>query len=248
MPGSADPGHRRPAAVAAGKFRPERHAEGVAQVVVFKLRLRQAQFLPLVEAQRAGKAAEQQRQQCGEPLGIGAGRFPARDGALDIVVAEAPAGGGAGARRHQRAEQGAGAERLLGQVQRIGGMQAALPGVAVDPLAGARLARQFAQQHPAAILVRDLAEPGQQARRYRHAPCRGYAAEGRTAWPGCRKADRPHRRIAAQLRVVHQEIDGVEPEAVDPRSSQNRAVSSSSATTAGWRRFSVGWLDRKWCR
>jgi hypothetical protein len=44
-------------------------------------------------------------------------------------------------------------------------MQTALPSVAVDPLAGSGLARQFAQQHPAAILVHDFAEPGQQTRR-----------------------------------------------------------------------------------
>jgi hypothetical protein len=52
-------------------------------------------------------------------------------------------------------------------------------------------------------------------------------------------------RVVAQLVVLDQQREHVDPEPVHPRSSQNRSVSSMAVWTSGLRQLRSGWASRK---
>src|SRR6185437_13093426 len=97
------PRYRRAAAVATTEFGPEGDTKGVAQLIDLQFGFGEAEFLALIKADRAAQGEQQGHEQGSETLGwiaLTAPRIPARDGALDVVVVEGPAGpagvGGAG--------------------------------------------------------------------------------------------------------------------------------------------------------
>ena len=94
------PDHRGAAAIAALEFGPEFDAVGVLKLVKGNVRLGQAQFLALIQADRPAQAQKQR--------GVGAcggvRQTPARDVAHRVMVGIGPAGPGIGGRRVQPGE------------------------------------------------------------------------------------------------------------------------------------------------
>ena len=193
MASGRGPGHRRAAAVAAAKLRPVGDAERIAQIGFGQLRLGQAEFLALVEAHAAAQRQQQRHQQAGEGRfggRLAAARVPAADRALDVVIAERPAGPAllaAGGEVAQQGGDGGGVEAAAQRPQRVGHVQAVRPARAGgDALIGAGLAADLAQRDA----CRETGPSGRgcasAGRALPAAACRGGEAAWRTVWPGWR--------------------------------------------------------------
>ena len=140
-----------------------------------------------------------------------------------------------------------GGQRAGEEVEAVGHVEAAAVGVPGDTLAGP-VAGDLAQQHGGAEAVAEPVERLQEQvveLRPRLVVAldlhRVGRAQGGAGHPGTRRPG----RVAPQLSVMHAELDRVDPEAVHPRSSQNRACSSRAAMTGGSWKLRSGCSFRK---
>ncbi|MPM00683.1 hypothetical protein SDC9_46912 [bioreactor metagenome] len=228
------PDHRGTAAVAALEFGPELLAIGVLQVLEGDLGLGQAQFLALIEADRAPQTHQKRRVN----LCSSSGKTPAADVAHDVMVGIGPAGPAPRRDRIDLAEDRGdilGAQRFMAreQLESIGHLHA-------DAIGGI-----FAKDLEPALAVADLAHGGGLVGLH-HRPKFlqefnvlrvvlvvdvALVVVGVHLRRGAVVAflDR-QRRVVAQLFVMHVEVDRVEAEAVDatlepePRHVQQRLL------------------------
>src|SRR5882757_1152875 len=88
--GASLPDHRRAAAIPPLRTWPEADADGVAQILIGKLRLLQPEFLTLIEADRAAEAGEQHDREFGHRVGIAVRPRPAADMTHHVMVGKRP--------------------------------------------------------------------------------------------------------------------------------------------------------------
>ena len=187
-------------------------ALAVAQPVARYAGVGQAEFVALVQQQVAAQCGQKGHQQFGQAR-VGVVATATRRPAHDVVIAERPGRPDAGAEHLlDEAADVLGAQwRLAWRQHVVGGIQRTRREISVVAVAR-RLDRQLSQRMPVGPRGHALLQPAHEAqvvrpravvqmklRVCRHAPRRA---------AGCR-------RVVAQLRVDHRQVDHVQPEAVD---------------------------------
>ena len=211
------PRHRRARPVASECQRPVGDGLRVAQLLEAYLRLRQSQFLALVEENVASQAQQQQQREprAGRSL---LGRRPARHRAWRVVVGKGPARPTSAWRLRPRVHGPAyqcGAQPVcVKEIEAVGGVQAPRPLSVGRHVRLGALAADLSHREPSPVLFGQRTDALEERDHLRLRLVVQGLLEVRGASP--LPPARQRRRVVAELAVVHREVDGIEAEAVHP--------------------------------